>query len=507
MRAFEFKTPQSTTELADLLDKAKDKPKALNMLATGIDAILIATNKLLSKVKANEKNVVQEPKPVPKPVPTPAPPAAPASPAIPNTNQIAKTESLEETTIQDIPSLKSKIDGIESNIKLLKTLKLGKQAILIVKQLEAQINEFEEEIKNALKEATDSYKSLDPYISNMLSKVNENNEQSIARARSIFLNDEIPIEEAKRFLEVAQTGVIDMIPMVKKSKGKLDQFVVNDPVVKRVYAKVIADFINWIPGKTAGNVGPGEFALVMLGNPTGKEKKGDLKIGDEMFEVKAGNTSRAELKTGKLGTPKRTGAIFDTGISGKAVWPEIEEILVSYGFKNMTERKKDAEGNTKKYTRYNLQANNFENYNQEFDRLGMNLSARAELLTKISKKIFPASTFDIKLVKKSIQAILMQTNGKLTPATVPPGESNQLQNNNMLLRYLNTLSLQTYREEGSSKDNFLFLNKTTREYRVYRGQQLDKELNNPLSDLKLISGIAFSLVDKQSKATPRITLG
>ena len=148
MRAFEFKTPQSTTELADLLDKAKDKPKALNMLATGIDAILIATNKLLSKVKANEKNVVQEPKPVPKPVPTPAPPAAPASPAIPNTNQIAKTESLEETTIQDIPSLKSKIDGIESNIKLLKTLKLGKQAILIVKQLEAQINEFEEEIKN-----------------------------------------------------------------------------------------------------------------------------------------------------------------------------------------------------------------------------------------------------------------------------------------------------------------------------------------------------------------------
>jgi hypothetical protein len=57
---------------------------------------------------------------------------------------------------------------------------------------------------------------------------------------------------------------------------------------------------------------------------------------------------RAELKTGKLGTPKRTGAIFDTGVSGKAVWPEIEKILVSYGFKNMTERKKDAEGNIKK---------------------------------------------------------------------------------------------------------------------------------------------------------------
>ena len=67
-------------------------------------------------------------------------------------------------------------------------------------------------------------------------------------------------------------------------------------------------------------------------------------------------------------------------------------------------------------------------------------------------------------------------------------------------------SLTAY-EEGSSKDNFLFFNKTTRQYRVYKGTQLDQELSKEGSELKLISGIAFSQKDKQSKATPRMTLG
>jgi hypothetical protein len=159
------------------------------------------------------------------------------------------------------------------------------------------------------------------------------------------------------------------------------------------------------------------------------------------------------------------------------------------------------------YTRYNLQANNFENYNQEFDRLKMNLSQRAELLTKIAEKIFPSSMFDFKQIKFTIQNILKGDGGKLVQAPVPPGESTQIANNNALLRYLNRLALNTYREEGSSKDNFLFFNKTTRQYRVYKGTQLDQELSKEGSELKLISGIAFSQKDKQSKATPRMTLG
>lgn len=493
MRAFEFKNPTvsttPTSTLSDLLHKTEGNPKAFSTAAKGIDALLDATNRMVAVIKKSKSFTLNKPKSAPL-------------------GAVAENAS-------SIPSYHQRIDTIEKNIKLLKLFEKNpklsindKQGMLkITNDLELEIVELKKAIEIDLKSAAESYKSLDPLIKKMLAKVYLVDPQSIAIARSIFLNDEIPIQDAKHFLEVAQTGVIDLIPMVKKSKGTIDQYVVNDAIVRSVYSKVIDDFLNWIPGKTAGNIGPGEFALVMLGNPAGKEKKGDLKIGDEMFEVKAGSTKSAELKKGGAGKPKRTGAIFDTGISGKAIWPDIEKLLKDYGFKNMIETTRNSEGELVKLTRYNLQYNNFENYNQEFDRLKMNLSQRAELLTKIAEKIFPSTMFDFKQIKFTIQNILKGDGGKLVQAPVTPGESSQLANNNALLRYLNRLALYTYREEGSSKDNFLFFNKTTRQYRVYRGTQLDQELSKENSELKLISGIAFSLKDKQSKATPRMTLG
>ena len=106
-----------------------------------------------------------------------------------------------------------------------------------------------------------------------------------------------------------------------------------------------------------------------------------------------------------------------------------------------------------------------------------------------------------------ISRSLLKSKGNLVSATVPAGESKQLENDTPLLRYFTELGLQTYRQEGKSKDNFLFLNKTTKEFRIYRGSELDAEISNPNSELKIISGIAFSLTDGQSKAVPRITLG
>jgi hypothetical protein len=497
MRAFEFKNPtvgaaptSTLLAISDLLQKTEGNPKAFNTAAKGIDTLLDASNRMVAIIKKSKIFTLNKPK------------LAPSGAVVEN--------------VSSIPAYHQRIDSIEGNIKLLRSFEKNpelsienkREMLTIINNFELEIVGLRKAIENDLKSAAESYKSLDPLIKKMLTKVYLVDPQSIAIARSIFLNDEIPIQDAKHFLEVAQTGVIDLIPMVKKSKGTIDQYVVNDAIVRSVYNKVIDNFLNWIPGKTAGNIGPGEFALVMLGNPAGKEKKGDLKIGDEMFEVKAGSTKSAELKKGGTGIPSRTGAIFDTGVSGKAIWPDIEKILKNYGFKNMTEIKLNKNTQAKEtYTRYNLQANNFENYNQEFDRLKMNLSQRAELLTKIAEKIFPSSMFDFKQIKFTIQNILKGDGGKLVQAPVPPGESTQIANNNALLRYLNRLALNTYREEGSSKDNFLFFNKTTRQYRVYKGTQLDQELSKEGSELKLISGIAFSQKDKQSKATPRMTLG
>ena len=495
MRFFELnnntaQTPQvDPSNLEGLLAQTKDNPKAFSIASQGIDALLDATNKMVSLVKASSISSV----------------SAPVN-KIPPINPL---ESIFSEAVDSIPTYQQRLKSIEENVKFLKTMtKANKKMLEVVGNLEKEMKELRKSIKDALKSAAETYKSLDPFITKMLAKTGSDNPGDIAKARELFVNDDIPILDAKRFLQVAQAGVIDMNKLILQSKGTIDQFVVKDPVVKRVYDKVVDDFINWIPGKTAGNIGPGELMFVMLGNPAGKEKKGDLRIGKEMFEVKAGNRTQTELKKGGLGVPKRTGAIFDTGISGKAVWPAISEVLTAAGFENMTtDPVKKADGTVEQYSRYNLLNTNFENWNQEFTRLKMDIDSRADLLARIAKIIFPIKTFNFEGVKSRINQILSASKGNLVSAAVPPGESKQLENDIPLLRYFTELGLQTYRQEGKSKDNFLFLNKTTKEFRIYRGSELDAEISKPDSELKIISGIAFSLTDSQSKAVPRITLG
>jgi len=495
MRFFELnnntaQTPQvDPSNLEGLLAQTKDNPKAFSIASQGIDALLDATNKMVSLVKASSISSV----------------AAPVN-KIPPINPLESTFS---EAVDSIPTYQQRLKSIEENVKFLKTMtKANKKMLEVVGNLEKEMKELRKSIKDALKSAAETYKSLDPFITKMLAKTGSDNPGDIAKARELFVNDDIPILDAKRFLQVAQTGVIDMNKLILQSKGTIDQFVVKDPVVKRVYDKVVDDFINWIPGKTAGNIGPGELMFVMLGNPAGKEKKGDLRIGKEMFEVKAGNRTQTELKKGGLGVPKRTGAIFYTGISGKAVWPAISELLTAAGFENMTtDPVKKADGTVEQYSRYNLLNTNFDNWNQEFTRLKMDIDSRADLLARIAKIIFPIKTFNFEGVKSRINQILSASKGNLVLAAVPRGESKQLENDIPLLRYFTELGLQTYRQEGKSKDNFLFLNKTTKEFRIYRGSELDAEISKPDSELKIISGIAFSLTDSQSKAVPRITLG
>jgi F0F1-type ATP synthase delta subunit len=502
MRAFEIKesttlAPESTTaSIENLLTKTVGNPKAFSIASNGIDALLDATNRMVSLVKSKKQ-----------------PPSI--QPAVAqNTQLLTQSKSHVSEQANPIPAYQQRLKSIEENVKFLRTMtKANKKMLEIVSSLELEMKELKKAIEDALKSAAKSYKSLDPLIKKMLEKTGSNNSTDVAKARELFVNDEIPINDAKTFLEIAQTGVIDMNKLVKKSNGKIDEFVVKNSVVKRVYDKVIDDFINWIPGRTAGNIGPGELMFVMLGNPAGKEKKGDLKVGEgpdeeTMYEVKAGSKVQAELKKGGVGIPKRSGAIFDTGISGKAAWPTISKILSDYGFKNLvTDPVEKPDGTVEQYSNYNLVNTNFDNWNSEFDRLKLNLDSRTEILTKVAEVIFPIKGFNFDKVKSNIKKILSTTKGKILPAAVPNGESKSLENDIPLMRYFAELGLQTYRQEGKSKNNFLFFNKTTREFKIFRGDEMDAEIRNPQSDLKVIAGVAFSLTDSQSKAVPRLTLG
>ena len=322
--------------------------------------------------------------------------------------------------------------------------------------LPTQIKKDQEKIKQVsyqqgFEKGTQEYKTLDPMIMAMLKKVGSDNPQDLAKAREIFVNDNIDIVKAKKFLQQAKTGVIDMNKMTTLKKGTLKDILVGDADVKDTFNKVIDDFINWIPGRTAGNIGPGELALVMLGNPASKETKGDLGIGNPpvMYEVKAGGAPQKMTAKGTLGAPKRSGAFFDPGKSGYDARPQVEKVLKSYGFEDFTSYKM-RKGKKEPLFNYELTHTRFDNWNNEFDRLGFDIDKRAEVLANVAAVIYAPGInavnpeFPLEKVKADIKSILSKTNGLLKQADADKDGEKFLPNNE-LIRYYGKLALEKYR--------------------------------------------------------------
>lgn len=538
MRAFEFynhklimtEAEEVASDLGKLLDKAKDRPDVIKKIGKGIDALLDATNKIVARLKQNDTEKPAANKPTVKTAPNNFKPITPPSQqnqptAINKDNSDQRlaasqayaqkpVESLDEAAGIDIPKYKQKIADFQANIKLLEMFnpedpEEKKRIKEIIASVRKNIDELEEAIENDLDSARNEYKILDPDLEVMLEKTGSNNPQDLAKARSIFLEDDIDIKDAQLFVQQAGgEGIIDMNKLVEKRKGTLKDkdILLGGPKVASVLDIVLPTFLEWKPGKTAGNVGPGEFALVMLGNPVSKEGKGDIKIGDEMYEVKAGGAKQEKLKSGNLGKPERTGAFFDSG-SGKEARPHVEKMLKGYGF---TDFKRDSSKGPQ--FAYDLVHTKTNNWNTEFDRLKMDVDMRAEVLANVASIIYAPGVrateeFPFEKVKEDIKKILEKTDGLVNLGQAKPDKDGEtFSNNSELIRYFGKLALTKYREEGKSKDNFLFFNKTSFKFRVFKGEEMEKEVMNPDSDLKAIAGVALSYTDSQSRSSPRFHL-
>jgi len=444
--------------------------------------------------------------------------------------QIAKTESAEVLEDNPTPVVQGGIRSVSSEItqqfdnfeavvnatmlKLAKDYNLDMNDAKIKTIRDMMLRDIRDisarRVEKGREEGRQEYKSLDPLISAMLDKTGSANPQDIAKAREIFVNDKIDIDKANKFLKQAVSGVMDMKKMISMKTGTLRDLIVGDSDVKEVFDDVIMDFMNWIPGRTAGNIGPGELALVMLGNPAKKGGKGDLDIGDEMYEVKAGGAPQTMTKKGTLGAPKRSGAFFDPGKSGYDARPQVEKLLKDYGFKDFTSYKM-RKGKKEPLFNYELTHTRFDNWNNEFDRLGFDLDKRSEVLANVASIIYAPGInaknpeFPLDQVQSEIKKILSKTKGLLRTAD-PEQDGERIPANAEILRYFGKLALEKYREEGSSKNNFLFLNKHNLKFGVYKGDEINKVIDDTNSDLKVISGVALSYTDKQSKAAPRFHL-
>jgi len=105
------------------------------------------------------------------------------------------------------------------------------------------------------------------------------------------------VEKIKTFMTACVRGIIDFAKLVKSKAGNIDNLV--PPQYKDVYDQIKNSLMTANPGQTGANWGPGELGLAILGQPVSKAGKGDLKIGDEIIELKA---SSNPTKGGRFGS-------------------------------------------------------------------------------------------------------------------------------------------------------------------------------------------------------------
>jgi len=129
-----------------------------------------------------------------------------------------------------------------------------------------------------------------------------------------------------KFLTQAKDGIVSWGKILAAGKGKtanVDSFVPAE--FREIYDMFKKELYQGRPETTAGQWGPGEVGLIILGNPITKGSTGDLqdiKTGDK-FELKASNNPR---KGGRLSPP---------GLGTSPMKPKFDQIKLKYFGKNI----------------------------------------------------------------------------------------------------------------------------------------------------------------------------
>ena len=295
MRFFEFKLPDTQSDFGVEIQKNLDfiansveqNPEIEKLVNTELQKLLVQAKGTLSKVK----------------VKTPAQPAAPL-------NNPPAEETKEELD-EDVASY-ALIDELSAYID--EICKVVKKCDPIVKPFKDKINLLKIQVAKSVASAVQTGKDTrDVEIQTFFSGLEEQLRILAAKAApdpkilkeivirfkgsfsdAILRDRKITQEDFKDFLNDAISGrVIDMSSLVKSDKGNIGNFI-SDSKHKEIFEIIRDDVFGYIPGGTGANMGPGEVALTMFGNPIRKGEIGDLDINGVMYEVKGGRTTGKE---------------------------------------------------------------------------------------------------------------------------------------------------------------------------------------------------------------------
>jgi hypothetical protein len=144
----------------------------------------------------------------------------------------------------------------------------------------------------------------------------------ISQANTIQQRDAIA-KKILSFMKRCEVGVIDLKAKIAAGKGIITSGISAED--QEILDMLENALMKAKPGKTAGNWGPGELGLAILGTPVNKGSKGDLDVGGEMIELKA---SQNPKKGGRFGS-----TALQRGTDGKAEYTEaLRDLLTTAGY-------------------------------------------------------------------------------------------------------------------------------------------------------------------------------
>ena len=274
------------------------------------------------------------------------------------------------------------------------------------------------------------------------------------------------------FLTHALDGtVIDNARMVSQDKGKIDDFVNSD--YKKVYDAIAGRLIPLKPPASGGaNIGPGELALAMLGNPSAKAKKGDIDIDGTIYEIKAGAGSIG----GRFNSDEVTTAF--------AGWNTFDRELKNIAGDELVTRGK-SEKTGKPVSLYNWNDKGITALNTQVLAPLNDPKATVQFLTKTFQKIVKNHE-EIDIFDQAINA-MVEDDGTINEKT-----------------YMKLYSRILY-ESYSAADNIsniMIIDTAAREYVIIRsGKDLDEKLGSTVR-----SSGGFNWNDNHQKASPQYVI-
>jgi hypothetical protein len=350
MRFFEFKLPSAESDLSTVINAELSKLSGIvdqkPELQSTVNAELEKLIKMAKSASAEQQTAPAQVAPAATPNTVTTPPAKEtkedqfdeaAVMAANSTDMLVKTLMAEIENVIDKAKKKAMLSMVKNLVATAKQEEFtaGKG---IKDQLKASATALASKISGTLNAMADGYneqirdgdpqapkrKAVSPKEINieLIDLIESIFNKPVGQANTIQQRDDIS-KKILSFMKRCETGIIDLKAKIAEGKGTITSGInAEDQEILDMLENAL---MKAKPGKTAGNWGPGELGLAILGTPVNKGSKGDLDVGGEMIELKA---SQNPKKGGRFGS-----TALQRGVDGKADYTSaLGELLVTAGY-------------------------------------------------------------------------------------------------------------------------------------------------------------------------------